>query len=466
MIINVPHIEKWEKCLRFFRDNLSESQYETWFKPLVFLGFSDNEVTLGVPSMFVCERLESEFINLMAAALKKEFCSNVRLAYRTNVVRNEPASDMTMSGSRSSKAVMPRQPEPTNPFAPQSAVPDAWLEPQLNPRYTFENYCGSTSNQVARSIGEAIASDPKCKTFNPLFVFGAPGVGKTHLMQAIGIRTKELYPQTRVLYITARLFQSQYTSAERSGKTNEFLNFYQSIDMLIVDDIQDLIGKPGTQNAFFHIFNHLHLNQKQLIMSSDCSPSLMEGMEARLLSRFKWGMTAELSSPDPELRRRALDLKTRQDGIVLPQEVSEYIAANVTNSIREIEGIVVSLVAYSTVLNRPIDLDLTRTVMANAVKVNRKVVNFDLITEKVSEYYNLDPEKIFSKSRKREVNDARQMVMYLAKKLAGMPTTAIGTRLSRSHSTVIYACNQLEDRLPLEAKLREEVDAIETLINA
>lgn len=463
--IQSTDIEKWQKCLNFFRDNVSESQYETWFKPLVFLGYVNNEVTLGVSSMFVCERLESEFINLMGAALKKEFSNDVRLAYKTNVVRNEPTSDVTLSGSRSSAAVMPRQSNPTNPFAPQSAVPDNWLEPQLNPRYTFENYCGSTSNQVARSIGEAIASDPKCKTFNPLFVFGAPGVGKTHLMQAIGIRTKELFPQTRVLYITARLFQSQYTSAERTGKTNEFLNFYQSIDMLIIDDIQDLIGKPATQNAFFHIFNHLHLNQKQLIMSSDCCPSAMEGMEARLLSRFKWGMTAELSSPDYELRKRALELKTRQDGIALPAEVADYIAANVTNSIREIEGVVVSLVAYSTVLNRPIDLELARTVMANAVKVSRKQVNFDLITEKVSEYYNLDPEKIFSKSRKREINDARQMVMYLAKKLANMPTTAIGTRLSRSHSTVIYACTQLDDRISVDSKLREEVNAIEALIN-
>ena len=466
MTFNTPHIEKWEKCLRFFKDNVSESQYATWFEPLVFLGYTDNVVTLGVASMFVAERLDSEFINLIGAALKKEFSAGVGLVYKTNVVRNEPSTNVTLSGSRSSAAVMPRQANPTNPFIKQSAMPDTWLEPQLNPRYTFENYCGSTSNQVARSIGEAIASDPKCKTFNPLFVFGAPGVGKTHLMQAIGIRAKELFPQMRVLYITARLFQSQYTSAERSGKTNEFLNFYQSIDMLIVDDIQDLIGKPGTQNAFFHIFNHLHLNQKQLIMSSDCCPSAMEGMEARLLSRFKWGMTAELSSPDYELRRRVLDLKTRQDGVDIPGDVAEFIAANVTNSIREIEGIVVSLVAYSTVLNRPIDMELARTVMANAVKVSRKQVNFDLITEKVSEYYGLDPEKIFSKSRKREINDARQMVMYLAKKLASMPTTAIGTRLSRSHSTVIYACNQLDDRISVDAKLREEVNAIEALINA
>ncbi|MCM1111090.1 MAG: chromosomal replication initiator protein DnaA [Clostridium sp.] len=460
-----PHIDKWENCLQFFRDNLTPEHFNTWFRPITFLGYADSRVTLYVPSSFFVERLEeTQFFDLMCAALRREFGKDVRLTYKYDIKANEPEARVTVDSSNPSPAVMPRSAVPANPFLGAQARSSEWLEPQLNPHYTFANYCGSHSNQVARSIGEAIAADPRCKTFNPLFVFGQPGVGKTHLMQAIGIRTKELYPQMRVLYITARLFQSQFTTAERTGKTNEFLNFYQSIDMLILDDIQDLVGKPKTQNAFFHIFNHLHLNQKQLIMSSDCCPANMDGMEERLLSRFKWGMTAELSSPDYELRKRVIELKTKQDGIQLPQEVAEFITNNVTNSIREIEGVIVSLVTHATVLNRPIDLDLARLVMANSVKSTRRQINFEMITEKVSEFYNIDPEKLFSRSRKREVSDARQMVMYMAKKHANMPMTTIGARLARSHATVIYACTNIEQRLPLEKQLQEEVAKIESAL--
>lgn len=457
--MNTPHIDKWENCLKFFRDNVDPAQYDVWFRQITFLGMVDGKVTLHVPSQFFTERLEEQYADLLESALRREFGPEFRLSYRVNVVK-QPEGELTMASSNQSTAVIPKSTVPSTPFTPRND--SNIFEPQLNPHYTFANYCGSHSNQVARSIGEAIATDPHCKTFNPMFVFGAPGVGKTHLMQAIGIRTKELHPEMRVLYVSARLFQSQYTTAERTGKTNDFLSFYQSIDMLILDDIQDLMGKPGTQNAFFHIFNHLHLNGKQLIMSSDCCPAKMEGMEERLLSRFKWGMTAELTAPDYELRRRALALKTKQDGTEMPDEVADFIAQNVTNSIREIEGVVVSLITHATVLNRPIDMDLARMVMANSVKTTRRQLNFEIITEKVSEFYNINPEMIFSKTRKREVSDARQMVMYLAKKHVNMPLTTIGARLSRSHATVIYACNNIEQRLPLEKKLQDELAQIES----
>lgn len=455
--------QKWENCLRIFRDNLSPEQFNTWFKPIKFLGFEDNYVKWFVPSLFYMEMMEGTFMDLISKVLRKEFGENASLRYFTPKRSSDNADDtMSMSSQNESPAVMPRSQAPNDPLAgPGAPTRRPYLEPQLNPRYTFANYCGSQSNQVARSIGEAIAADPSCRTFNPLFVFGDPGVGKTHLMQAIGIRRKELFPECRVLYITARLFQSQYTDAERNGRVNELLQFYQSVDMLILDDIQDLINKPKTQNAFFHIFNHLHLNGKQLIMSSDTCPSKLEGMEARLLSRFKWGMTAELSAPDYELRRRALALKSSQDGVELSEEVADYIAGNVTNSIREIEGIVVSLLAHSTVLNRPMDLDMAKMVMANAVKVNRKQINFEMIAEKVSEFYNIDPDKIYSKSRKREISDARQMVMYLAKKHANMPMTTIGARLSRNHATVIYAINNIDQRLSIEKPLQEKLRKIE-----
>ncbi|MDE6135461.1 MAG: chromosomal replication initiator protein DnaA, partial [Muribaculaceae bacterium] len=351
--------------------------------------------------------------------------------------------------------------EPANPFR-EPVRKD--FDPQLNPRYTFENYCQSDSNRIARSIGMAIGDDPKLKTFNPLFVFGAPGVGKTHLIQAIGIRIKEKNPSARVLYVTARLFQSQYTAAEAAKNINSFFHFYQSIDTLIIDDIQDLKNKPGSQNTFFHIFNHLHQHNRQIIMSSDCAPSEMEGFEARLLSRFKWGMQVELEKPDIDLRRDVLRLKSEQDGVALPTDVAEFIASNVTDSVRELEGIVVSLMAHATVLNRDISLELARRVMANAVKINRRQINFEMITEAVAAHYRLSPDLIFTKSRKREISDARQVVMFLAKKIAKMPLTAIGHKLDRTHATVIHACNSIEDRLSTEKKLASDLETIEAAI--
>lgn len=455
------HRQLWEECLRIFKDNLPAEQYDTWFSTVTSLSFENNALKVLVPSPFFVEQLEERYINLIAPVLRKVYGPNVKLYYHFNQISNDPATGVTMESAKPSGAVAPKPGASSNPFKQQEIQE---IDAQLNPRYTFENYCGSLSNRVARSIGEAIASDPKCKTFNPLFIFGPPGVGKTHLIQAIGIRMKEKSPRSRVLYVTSRLFESQYTTAVRHGKINDFINFYQSIDVLIIDDIQDLMGKTSTQNTFFHIFNHLHQNQKQLILSSDCCPSAMEGMEGRLLSRFKWGMTAELERPDYELRKDVLTQKAKQDGLDLPEEVLEYIAANVTDSIRELEGIVVSLIAHATALGQDINLDLARYVMSNAVKINRKQINFEIITQEVSAYYNIQPDLLFTKSRKREISDARQMVMFLAKKHAKMPLTAIGTRLSRTHATVLYACRNIEERLPIEKQLQEDVSKLESAL--
>lgn len=454
------HSQMWQQCLKIFQDNISPELFEAWFKPVTSVGYDEKEhkLTLMVPSQFFIEQLEERFTNLLLLTLHKVYGKETRLYYRFNQVANEPSTGVTMGSAKPSPAVAPKPGASSNPFAPRQMQE---IDAQLNPSYTFENYCDSVSNRVARSIGEAIANDPRCKTFNPLFIFGAPGVGKTHLIQAIGIRIKEKNPGARVLYITARLFESQYTTAVRSGKINDFINFYQSIDTLIIDDIQDLIGKPGTQNAFFHIFNHLILNQKQIILASDCCPSKMEGMEKRLISRFTMGMTAELEHPDYQLRREVLTQKAEQDGLELPADVVDYIATNVTDSIRELEGIVVSITAHAAILNVDINLDLARRVLTNAVKVNQRQINFEIITQEVASYYQVDPDQIFTKSRKREISDARQMVMYMAKKHAKMPLTAIGTRLSRTHATVLYACKNIEERLPIEKQLQDDVAKIE-----
>lgn len=453
--MNKTHVELWQDCLRIIADNLNKEQYKAWFEPIVPLSYENDEVTISVPSAFFKEHIENHYLHLLATALRRVYGDKVRLMYDYAPASSHPEAVIHESGLQSSSALKPRA---AGLFQTAEV---ASFDSQLNPRYTFENYCGSNSNKIARAIGEAIANDPKCKTFNPLFVFGPTGVGKTHLIQAIGIKIREKNPLARILYVSARLFESQYTVASHNGKINEFINFYQSIDTLIIDDIQDLIDKPRTQGTFFHIFNHLHQNQRQIILSSDCCPTQLKGMPDRLLSRFKWGMTVELERPDLQLRRDVLRLKARQDGLSIPAEVMDYIAENVTDSVRELEGIVVSLLAHATVTNREITVDLARMVMSRVVKMQKRNINFEIIAQGVAAHYGLDPDAIFSKSRKREISDARQMVMYMAKKHAHMPLTAIGTRLSRNHSTVIYACKNIEERLPFEKQLQDDVAAIE-----
>lgn len=451
--------KKWEECLKIISDILPPEQFRSWFSPLTFLRVEDNTLTIHCPGEFFAEQLEERYIGVLGKTLRRVFGPTIKLVYEYPIVAHDITTNVKVGSAHPSTAVKPLPGATSNPFV-KPVVDD--INPQLNPNYTFENYCISDSNKVARSIGEAIANDPKLQTFNPLFIFGSCGVGKTHLIQAIGIRIKERNPHARVLYITARLFESQFTAATVRGKINDFVAFYQSIDTLIIDDIQDFIGKEKTQRQFYHIFNHLKQNNRQLIMSSDCCPSQMEGMEDRLLSRFKSGMTAQLEKPDLALRREVLAQKALRDGLSLPEDVMDFIAANVTDSIRELEGVVLSLLAHATYLSKPISVELARRVLANSVKLNRRTINFETITKSVSRFYDIESDQIFTKSRKREVSDARQMLMYLAKKHTKMPLKAIGTRLSRTHATVIYACRQIDERLGIEKKLQEDIAKIES----
>lgn len=446
----------WEKCLSILKDNLNEEQFNAWFKPISVYSYENNQLVLNVPSSFFVEKLEGTYLNLVKSTLRHVYGSGIKLYYKDSVVevKTKGGTDSTVVDNRVEKSL----PKNSNPF---ETVDYGDIDSQLNPKYTFENYCDSMCNKLAVSIGEAIATNPKCKTFNPLFIFGATGVGKTHLIQAIGIKVKETQPQNRVLYVTARVFESQYTTAVRNNKVNDFINFYQSIDTLILDDIQEFAGKTATQNTFFHIFNHLHQNQKQLILSSDTRPVDMDGMVPRLISRFKWGMTAELAKPDYSLRRNVLTMKADQDGLTISNEILDYIANNVTDSVRELEGVIVSLLAHATMLNQEITLDLAKAVISNAVKVSKSQVTFEMITEKVCEHYNIDSELIYGKSRKREISDARQIVMYMAKKMTQLSSTNIGTRLSRNHATVLHACKTIEERLSIEKVLQDDMEKIE-----
>lgn len=460
---NHDHKQLWEQCLVKFRQNLPAEQYDAWFSPITSLSYNPqtHDLYLHVPTSFFAEQLEERYLQLLHVTLRHVYGPAVNLFYKYNIVAADPDSSVSVAGNRRSPAVIPPS---GNPFA--HAVVTEEFDSRLNPKNTFHNYCAGTSNKIARSIGEAIASDPNLKTFNPLFVFGPTGVGKTHLIQAVGIAIKERDPKSRVLYLSARLFESQYTAAAtaKPSRINEFINFYQSIDVLIIDDIQDLMHKPSTQTAFFHIFNHLHHNQRQIIMSSDCSPAMMKDMHERLLSRFKCGMTCELEKPDYSLRREVIERKAEQEGLKVPSEVLDYIASNVSDSIRELEGIMVSLIAHATILNRPITVDLARNVLGNAVKLQKRTINFEMIAQSVSDFYHIEPDDIFAKSRKREISDARQMVMFLARRDAKMPVTAIGTRLSRTHATVLHACRNIEERLTMEPKLRDDLTKIEAMM--
>lgn len=452
---------KWEECQRLFRDNLSPEQFDCWFKPASFLAYSDNTLRILVPSAYFKEQLEAIYLPLISKVLRRVYGPEVKLFYHYQVVSGQKDANVAESSAKQSAAVGNRA-NAANPFISNG---ENEIDSQLNPRYNFENYCTGECNLLADTIGRSIAKHPNRQTYNPLFVFGPPGVGKTHLAQAIGIGIKETKPTARVLYVTARLFESQYTAANARGKINDFIAFYQGIDTLIIDDIQDFIGKPGTQRTFFHIFNHLHLNSKQLIMTSDVRPSEMDNMEERLLSRFKWGMTCELLRPDYEMRKKVLSRKAEQEGIELPADVLEYIAENVTKSFRELEGIMVSLVAHSAMSNRPIDLELARKVIANSVKIRRHTVNFEMIADQVSAFYNISADELFTRSRKREINDARQVVMYMTKRHTQLSLSAIGARLSRNHATVLHAVNNIENRMATEPRLREEIAQLEQALS-
>lgn len=455
------HLQLWAECRQFIKDIIGEAQYNTWFRDITSLSFEGGTLNLFAPSDMFVEYIESKYLRVLAVAIRKVYGEGVQLKYSYNIINNDSDTKVDIASSRQSSEIVRQtlHSEPANPFQP--AQPKKTLDPHLHPRYTLENYCLSDSNKIAYSIAETIATNPNIKTFNPFFVFGPTGVGKTHLAQGIGIRIKELNPEARVLYVSARLFESQFTTASAHGKINEFFSLYQSIETLIIDDIQELQNKPGTQNTFFNIFNHLHLNNRQIILCSDRSPAEMEGFEDRLLGRFKWGMSVALEKPDLTLRRDVLKQKASQDGIALTSDVVEYIAGNVTDSIREIEGVMVSMLAHATVLNCPISLDLAKTTVGNAVKISRRQLNFEIIAREVSAYYGIQPDALFTKSRKREISDARQMVMYMVKKHTQMPLTAIGHQIGRTHATVLYAIRNVEERLGIEKQLQTDVEKIE-----
>ncbi len=455
----------WANCLAIIKDNVTEQQYRTWFEPISFESFSEEKRTLvlRVPSPYVCEYLEQYYVSLLSKTLIRCYGQGIRLNYRVVV---DKAHNLTQE-VESAEPVNIEAPKPTAKGNRAPSVLDAAAPQQLNPQLdvykTFQNFIEGNSNKLPRTVGLSIAEHPGKSTFNPFFIFGPSGCGKTHLINAIGVKCKEMYPQKRVLYVSARLFQVQYTDAVRRGVINDFINFYQSIDVLIVDDIQEWATAPGTLDTFFHIFNHLFRNAKQIILASDRPPVDLKGMKDRLLTRFSCGLIAELEKPNIQLCVDVLQSKCRRDGLKIPADVIQYIAETANGSVRDLEGVINSLLAYSVVYNCHIDMRLAERVIKRAVKIDEKPLTVDDILEKVCQHYNVSQQHVFSRSRKRDYVLVRQVSMYFAQKYTKMPASRIGQLIgNRDHSTVIHSCSAVEQRLKVDKAFEAEISSIET----
>ncbi|MBO4673186.1 MAG: chromosomal replication initiator protein DnaA [Bacteroidaceae bacterium] len=454
----------WEKCLRIFQDNVSPEQFQASFAFVELNKFENGKLVLDVPSDFVKNYLEENFLPLMGATFRRVFGENsIRaLYYNVKVVKSK------RGGEVKEKTEIP-QPVTNGPARPDARKsPDVVTAPQvqdldsqLNPHYRFENYIEGESNRLARSVGESIAANP-AKTFNPLFVFGPSGCGKTHLINAIGHRAKELHPEKRVLYLSAHLFSVQYADAVLQNKANEFIQFYQSIDILILDDVQEFTGKTGTQNTFFHIFNHLQMNGKQIILSADRPPIAIQGLEDRLLTRFKWGMVAEIEKPTQNLRFDILTAKVEQEGLNISTSVLKYLSEHIDESVRDLEGIINSLMAYSVVYNCNINMGLVQKVIPRFVEKETRPITIDDVKQCVCDHFELNVNKLDSRARTQNVVYARQITMYLASTLTDKSLVQIGLSIgNRNHATVIHAIKLIKDAIGVDEQLRQDVEAIE-----
>ena len=453
---------RWDNALALIRENVSQQQYDTWFRPIVFESFDDAKKTLlvQVPSPFVYEYLEENYVDLLIKVLHRTFCEGIRLNYRV-VTDKEHKLSQDIESDPADIEQKPRTRANQSPTPLDSAQPQQ-IDPQLNPHLSFANYIEGASNKLPRSVGQSIAEHPNTTQFNPMFIYGPSGCGKTHLVNAIGLRTKQLYPQKRVLYISARLFQVQYTNAVLQNSTNDFIRFYQTIDMLIVDDIQEWISAPKTQDTFFHIFDHLFRNGKRIILASDRPPVDLKGMPERLLTRFSCGLIAELEKPNTQLCVDILENKIRKDGLHIPSDVVEFISQTANGSVRDLQGVVNSLMAYSIVYNSNIDMRLAERVIKRAVKIDDKPLTVDEIIETVCNHFNVSPSAVGGKSRKRDFVVARQVSMYLAQKYTKMPASRIGKLVgNRDHSTVIHSCTQVENRLKVDKEFLAEIQSLE-----
>lgn len=459
----------WSKCLLLIKQQVMPEKFSTLFEPIRALKFKNDVLTIQVASAYVYEALEGEFIDILKNALKAVIGPNAKLEYSV-VVEKSKASEPLTTTLASSHVKKPAastvyfenngQGTLKNPF--ERATNRIQIDSQLNPSYTMESYIEGACNRLARSAGMAIAQNPGGTAFNPLLIYGGSGLGKTHLAQAIGLEVKQNFPNKVVLYVTTNLFQTQFMEAVRRNEINDFLHFYQLIDVLILDDIHELAGKTGTQNTFFHIFNHLHQSGKQLILTSDKSPAELCGMEDRLLSRFRWGLSAEIKTPDFDTRKEIVLNKARKDGIEFSEDIIEYICKYVNNNVRELEGAMISLLAQSTFNKRDLTVEVVKDILGKMVKKQTAELTVEKIQEIVCGHFNIPAELLQEKTRKREVVQARQLAMYFSKNYTKSSLSYIGSQIGKKdHATVLYACKAVADLMETDRKFKTQVEEIQ-----
>ena len=461
----------WSKCLEFIKDNITEQQFNTWFVPIVPVELEGNALKIKVPSRFFYEWLEENFISLLKSAMTFTLGVNSRLVY---IVDNPLTKEQLPSTNRPelakqtlTLATETKDPGLKNPFV-IPGIREITVDPQLNLHQNFDNFVEGASNRLARSAGMAVANKPGGTAFNPLFIFGGVGLGKTHLAHAIGVDIKEKYPKKKVLYVSAEKFTQQFISASTAkdkdkNTLNDFIHFYQLIDVLIVDDIQFLSGKVKTQDAFFHIFNHLHQNGKQVILTSDKAPVDLFDIEQRLLSRFKWGLSAELQTPDYETRYKILENKFYNDGAEIGEDIIAYLAENIRTNVRELEGVSNSLIAQAAFNRKEYSIELAQSIIDKSVKNNKNDLTIDHIQQIIADYFNLDIDSLHSKTRKPNVVQARQLAMFFSKKYTKNSLSTIGSQIGqRDHATVLHACKTVENLIETDRAFKKYVSDLET----
>jgi len=465
----------WEKCLDIIKDNVNQQSFKTWFDPIKPVKLAGSILTIQVPSQFFYEWLEEHYIDLLKKTINKELGPDGRLEYSIimeNNYRNANPYTINIPAVNSRSLKNPPVSMPIdlngnsikNPFI-LPGLKKMNVESQLNPNYCFDNLVEGDCNRLARSAGFAVANKPGGTAFNPLLIYGGVGLGKTHLANAIGIEIKKNFPNKTVLYVQSEKFCHQFVDAVKSNSHNDFIHFYQMIDVLIIDDVQFFAGKEKTQDVFFQIFNHLHQTGKQLVLTSDKSPIELIGLEQRLLSRFKWGLSADLQIPNLETRIAILEKKIYADGIEMPKDVIEYLAYNITSNVRELEGALISLVAQSTLNRKAITMELARQMIDKFVKNTTREISIDFIQKVVSDYFSLPLELLKSKTRKREVVQARQIAMFFAKSMTKSSLASIGLQCGgKDHATVLHACRTVNNLMETDKKFRVYIDEIEKKI--
>lgn len=446
----------WAECQQILKDNLSQSAYQTWFAPIEPIQWENNMLVLQVRSQFIVDYIEDNYLDILSRVLRKVFGAQVQLEYRILMAGSSidiPSDSTKLSNSK-----------PMSVSQSSVEIATEW-DSHLNPQYTFENFIKGEPNKLARAVAVEIAKSPGKTIFNPLFLYGGSGVGKTHLAYAIGNEVCRLNSEARVLYVAANTFKLQFQDAVNHNRVPDFLMFYQSVDVLIVDDIQYFADLKGTQDSFFQIFNHLQQSHKQLILTSDRSPLELRGVQDRLLSRFKWGLAAEITRPDYQLRHDILMYRIRKDGIKLSDEIITYVATHVTDNVRDLEGVLASLLAYSTLTDNPIDMDLTQTVVGRLVALRPQSFDTKDIVSRVCQHMNVTEKVITARSRQREAVRARNIVMYLIKKYTDSSLAQIGAVVHRDHATVAHSLSTMDDLMSYDAVLRQEIAAIERTLS-